>query len=88
MPGIVHIFPHGGKDDFQVSLTLGTHSYACTYDTEQLADFLSRSASLDSDQVHNVLNQLHSQGSATVGDVSVAESEIAMMGMRELPTDA
>lgn len=67
--------------DYQVNYVDSGISYAIAWNEDRLIEFLRVRVSLSEPETAEVLEQLHSTGRATVGDVDIPGSEATFMGM-------
>jgi hypothetical protein len=91
MSGTLHVFGRSvvnGNPHYQVNYTTTGSSYARVFDTDSaLTDFLIESGALEEGDVNAFWDALAANGSATLPDVDIPESEAPMMGLKQTPSD-
>jgi hypothetical protein len=70
--------------DYQVNYVDSGMYYAVAWDEERLVEFLRFRVPLSEEEAAAVLEQLHSTGRATLGDIDIPGSEATSMGMQAI----
>lgn len=83
---IIRLFTRTGTHDisitdYQVNYVDSGINYAIAWDEDRLMEFLRLRVPLSEHETAEVLDQLHSTGRATIGDVDIPGSEVTSMGM-------
>jgi hypothetical protein len=95
MSGYIHIIRlsrRTGTHDvtitqYQLNYVESGTNYAISWDEERLIEFLRDRVPLSELETAQVLDELHNTGQATIGDVDIAGSEAASMGMQMINED-
>jgi hypothetical protein len=70
--------------EYQVNYVDSGMNYAVAWDEERLVEFLRFRVPLSESEIAEVLEQLHSTGRATIGDVEIPGTEATSMGMETI----
>ncbi len=73
--------------DYQVNYVDRGQTYAVAWDEERLVDFLRARVPLDEVEIGRVLDDLHTTGRSTIGDVDIPGKEATSMGMQFISED-
>ena len=74
-------------EEYHLSYVTGSKAWGRTFDGAGLESFLTSNIGLTPARATAVVNQVKTQGSATVPEVNVRETEAAGMGLAELPSN-
>ncbi len=91
MAGVLHIFRRSvvnGEPHYQVNYTTAGDSYARVLGSDaELTDFLIETGALAEDEVNGFWDSLAANGHASLSEVDIPQSETAMLGLRQAPSD-
>jgi len=95
MAGYIHIFridvatgTYGSSaTEYQLTYTNGKVSWAATFDEGGLEEFLDKQVGLAAPNVAEAVTRARLQGNVTIAEVEIPESEVAAMGLNQMPSD-
>src|SRR5512146_2705079 len=97
MPGYAHLFRLDLREgtygrtvgQYQFTYTEGGKTWSRTFDDDSsLAEFLGSYVAVPAAVVQRALDQLRREGSVTLADGDIEESEAPAMGLAQLPSDS
>ncbi len=95
MAGYIHIFRNevatgtygSSAPEYQLTYSNGKTSWAGTFNEAGLEEFLATQLGLAPENVSEAITRARLQGNVTIADVHAPESELAAMGLSQMPSE-